>query len=228
MNKIADLMMTLDYGPSPENDDAVRGWLASHSGGFGHFIAGRFTKPGELFDVFNPAKGETIARVTQGANDRRRRRRRRRAQGAARVVGAAWRRTGASSLRARAACAETRTVSQRARIHRQRQADPRNPRHRRAAGRAAFLSSRRLGLAGDKRISGAGAGRRLRADHSVEFPAVDARLEDRARIGRGQYGGAEARRIHPADGSGLRRNLRRGGPAAGRRQHRHRRRRDGR
>jgi aldehyde dehydrogenase (NAD+) len=67
MNKIADLMMKLDYGPSPENDEAVRGWLASHSGGFGHFIAGRFTKPGELFDVFNPAKGETIARVTQGA-----------------------------------------------------------------------------------------------------------------------------------------------------------------
>ena len=66
MNKIADLMTTLDYGPSPENDDAVRGWLASHSGGFGHFIAGRFTKPGELFDVFNPAKGETIARVSQG------------------------------------------------------------------------------------------------------------------------------------------------------------------
>ena len=66
MNKIADLMTTMDYGPSPENDDAVRGWLASHSGGFGHFIGGRFTKPGELFDVFNPAKGETIARVSQG------------------------------------------------------------------------------------------------------------------------------------------------------------------
>ena len=31
MGKIADLMMTLDYGPSPENDDAVRAWLASHS-----------------------------------------------------------------------------------------------------------------------------------------------------------------------------------------------------
>ena len=56
MNKIADLMMTLEYGPSPENDDAVRGWLASHSAGFGHFIAGRFTKPGELFDVFDPPR----------------------------------------------------------------------------------------------------------------------------------------------------------------------------
>jgi aldehyde dehydrogenase (NAD+) len=67
MNKIADLMTTLEYGPSPENDEAVRRWLASHGGGFGHFIAGRFTKPGELFEVFEPAKGETIARVTQGA-----------------------------------------------------------------------------------------------------------------------------------------------------------------
>src|ERR1700674_2654098 len=67
MGKIADLMTTLEYGPSPENDDAVRGWLASHSGGFGHFIAGRFTKPGELFEGFDPAKGETIARVSQGA-----------------------------------------------------------------------------------------------------------------------------------------------------------------
>jgi aldehyde dehydrogenase (NAD+) len=68
MNKIANLMMTLDYGPSPENDDAVRGWLAAHNGGFGHFIAGRFTKPGEMFDVFDPAKGEKIARVTQGTS----------------------------------------------------------------------------------------------------------------------------------------------------------------
>ena len=49
-----------------------------------------------------------------GRSGRRRRRGRRRAQGAARMVGAAWRRTGASSLRARAACAEARTVSQRA------------------------------------------------------------------------------------------------------------------
>jgi aldehyde dehydrogenase (NAD+) len=66
MGKIAGLMQTLEYGPSPESDDAVRAWLASHGGGFGHFIAGGFTVPGELFDVFDPARGERIARVTQG------------------------------------------------------------------------------------------------------------------------------------------------------------------
>ena len=35
--------------------------------GFGHFINGAFTKPGDLFDVFNPASGERIARVSQGS-----------------------------------------------------------------------------------------------------------------------------------------------------------------
>ena len=64
MGRIADLMQTLDYGPSPESEEAVRGWLAAHAHGFGQFIAGRFTKPGALSDVFNPAKGEVIARVT--------------------------------------------------------------------------------------------------------------------------------------------------------------------
>ena len=36
--------------------------------GFGHFINGRFTKPGALFDVFNPATGERIAGATQGSD----------------------------------------------------------------------------------------------------------------------------------------------------------------
>ena len=67
MGKIADLIETLDYGPSPESDDAVRGWLASKHEGFGHFINGRFTRPADLFDVFNPATGEIIARVSEGS-----------------------------------------------------------------------------------------------------------------------------------------------------------------
>ena len=66
MGRIAELMQTMEYGPSPEADDAVRGWLKSHAAGFGHFIAGKFTPPGELFDVFEPARGGRIARVTQG------------------------------------------------------------------------------------------------------------------------------------------------------------------
>ena len=67
MNAIDKILTTMDYGPSPEADDAVRGWLKRHEGGFGHFIDGAFTKPHDLFDVFEPARGERIARVSQGS-----------------------------------------------------------------------------------------------------------------------------------------------------------------
>ena len=66
MARIAELMHSLDYGPSPESDADVRAWLAAHADGFGHFIGGRFTPPAQLFDVANPATGERIARVSQG------------------------------------------------------------------------------------------------------------------------------------------------------------------
>ena len=66
MGKITDILRTMDYGPSPESDEHVRAWLAAHQGGFGHFIGGRFTAPGALFDVDNPATGARIAGVSQG------------------------------------------------------------------------------------------------------------------------------------------------------------------
>ena len=67
MAKITDILRTMEYGPSPESDEHVRAWLASHRDGFGHFLAGRFVAPGALFDVNNPATGERIAGVTQGS-----------------------------------------------------------------------------------------------------------------------------------------------------------------
>ena len=67
MGVIKDILRTMDYGPSPEGSEHVKAWLEAHKGGFGHFINGAFTKPGELFDVFNPATGERIARATQGS-----------------------------------------------------------------------------------------------------------------------------------------------------------------
>ena len=140
--------------------------------------------------------------------------------------GAVRLRAVAASLCARASCAEARALSLGAGNDRQRQADPRVARHRHSARRPPFLSSRRLGLADRERVPGHEAGRRVRADHPVEFPAADARLEDRAGARRRQHGRAEAGRIHAADRARLRRDLRRDGPAAWRRQHRHRRRRD--
>src|ERR1700761_3794535 len=67
MGVIKDILRTMDYGPSPESSEHVGVWLEEHKGGFGHFINGAFTKPGDLFDVFNPANGERIARVSQGS-----------------------------------------------------------------------------------------------------------------------------------------------------------------
>jgi aldehyde dehydrogenase (NAD+) len=67
MGVIKDILRTMDYGPSPEGSEHVRAWLKEHEGGFGHFINGAFSKPSELFDVFNPATGERIARVSQGS-----------------------------------------------------------------------------------------------------------------------------------------------------------------
>ncbi|MDT0682166.1 aldehyde dehydrogenase family protein [Roseicyclus sp. F158] len=63
---IQDILQTMDYGPAPEDSTIVRDWLARHEEGFGHFIGGAFTAPGETFEVQDPAKGETIARVSQG------------------------------------------------------------------------------------------------------------------------------------------------------------------
>ncbi len=67
MGKIADILKSMEYGPSPEASDAVRAWLADHNNGFGHFIGGAFTAPGDLFDVHDPATGGKLVSVTQGS-----------------------------------------------------------------------------------------------------------------------------------------------------------------
>src|SRR3984957_4581155 len=67
MGVIKDILRTMDYGPSPESSEHVGVWLEEHKSGFGHFIGGVFTKPGDLFDVVNPATGERIVRVSQGS-----------------------------------------------------------------------------------------------------------------------------------------------------------------
>ena len=105
MALITDILRTMDYGPSPESSEHVRAWLDAHRGGFGHFIDGRFTKPGALFDVFNPATGERIARRDAGLGRRRRRGGRRGAQGAAEMGGAVRLTSGRGiSMRSRGMC----------------------------------------------------------------------------------------------------------------------------
>ncbi|KKB13157.1 aldehyde dehydrogenase [Devosia geojensis] len=66
MNRIAQIFETLDYGPAPESPDPALAWLDSHGRKFGHFIDGKWTKPGETFSSDNPATGESLAQVTNG------------------------------------------------------------------------------------------------------------------------------------------------------------------
>ena len=56
----------MDYGPAPESSEVVHEWLDSKGRAFGHFIAGRFTAPGDGFLTRNPASSEVLAKITQG------------------------------------------------------------------------------------------------------------------------------------------------------------------
>ncbi|WDR00638.1 aldehyde dehydrogenase family protein [Devosia sp. J2-20] len=66
MNKIAQIFQSLDYGPAPEGPDQAIAWLDAHDRKFGHFIDGKWTKPGKTFSSDNPATGESLAQITDG------------------------------------------------------------------------------------------------------------------------------------------------------------------
>jgi aldehyde dehydrogenase (NAD+) len=68
MPSVTEILETMDYGPAPEATGEVTKWLSAR-GSFGHFIGGRFTAPGQTFDVRNPATGDLLAAVTQGTAD---------------------------------------------------------------------------------------------------------------------------------------------------------------
>jgi aldehyde dehydrogenase (NAD+) len=67
MNKIAQVFETLEYGPAPESPQPALDWLASHGNKFGHYVGGKWTKPGRLFSSDNPATGKSLAMVTDGS-----------------------------------------------------------------------------------------------------------------------------------------------------------------
>ena len=66
MSTVAEIFQTMEYGPAPESDKEAVAWLGKHERVFGHYIAGAWTEPGQLFDVSNPSTSKTIARVTEG------------------------------------------------------------------------------------------------------------------------------------------------------------------
>ncbi|QDZ00774.1 aldehyde dehydrogenase family protein [Nitratireductor mangrovi] len=69
MNKIANILESMEYGPAPEEDNHVRAWLKRHKGRFGHFVGGTFTSTGKgsSFAAFNPSNGEKLAEIAEGS-----------------------------------------------------------------------------------------------------------------------------------------------------------------
>ena len=69
MNKISEILATMEYGPAPEASDHVRAWLTGHKDGFKHFIGGKFVAPSEkkYFEVHNPADNSLLGKVAQGS-----------------------------------------------------------------------------------------------------------------------------------------------------------------
>src|SRR5512146_2846319 len=67
MSTVAEIFQTMEYGPAPESDKEAVAWLGKHERVFGHYIDGRWSEPGQLFDVVNPATSRVIARVTEGS-----------------------------------------------------------------------------------------------------------------------------------------------------------------
>ena len=65
MSKIADILKTMDYGPSPESAEQANAWLQSHGGRFGHTIGGVAVEGSGHFDSFNPATGQGLAKIAQ-------------------------------------------------------------------------------------------------------------------------------------------------------------------
>ena len=67
MNKIAEIFESLDYGPAPESAEPALAWLAGYDNKFGHFINGKWTKPGKTFASDNPATNTPLAQITDGS-----------------------------------------------------------------------------------------------------------------------------------------------------------------
>ncbi|MEM0935845.1 MAG: aldehyde dehydrogenase family protein [Pseudomonadota bacterium] len=64
---VQEILETMEYGPAPESAEPALAWLEEAGGAFGHFINGAFIEPGEGFDSRNPATGDVLARLSQGA-----------------------------------------------------------------------------------------------------------------------------------------------------------------
>ncbi|MHA7869722.1 MAG: aldehyde dehydrogenase family protein [Salipiger thiooxidans] len=62
---VKEIFETMEYGPAAESASEALAWLATQETGFGQYIDGAFTAPGDTFESRNPATGALLAKVTQ-------------------------------------------------------------------------------------------------------------------------------------------------------------------
>jgi aldehyde dehydrogenase (NAD+) len=67
--EVRDLFESMEYGAAPESPDRAREWLSKRNNVLNHYIGGEFREPaeGEYFPSYNPATGELLATVADGA-----------------------------------------------------------------------------------------------------------------------------------------------------------------
>ncbi|WP_244850931.1 aldehyde dehydrogenase family protein [Caballeronia sp. SL2Y3] len=67
---VAHYFSSMEYGPAPEDDRAVRAWLDQHAGRFGHFIDGAWRDGADehRFGSREPATGRVLASIAQGSS----------------------------------------------------------------------------------------------------------------------------------------------------------------
>ncbi len=223
MGSIAEKFYTMEYGAAPEDPKEVVQWLDRHHRRFGEFIGGEWVNPAsaDYYDNQRSLHRRSPRPDRPWQQSGCGRRRCRRAQGAAGVASAQRSRARALSLRARPPGAEAFAPARRPRNHGQRQAHPREPRHRYSSRRPAFLSSCRLGAVAGAGVSAVHGLRRRRPGNSVELSAADVCVEGGSGAGRGQHGGHQAGQVHAAHRAGLCRAGHGSGPAAGRAERAH-------
>jgi aldehyde dehydrogenase (NAD+) len=66
---VTEKVLSMEYGPAPEDPREALVWLDRHARKLGHFIGGSFRPPAEgvYFDTSDPSTGEPLAAVAQGS-----------------------------------------------------------------------------------------------------------------------------------------------------------------
>jgi aldehyde dehydrogenase (NAD+) len=67
MPTVAEIFMSMEYGPAPESPSPALDWIQAHDGTFSHHIGGETNPPSAVFPVYRPDTGELLAHCAAGS-----------------------------------------------------------------------------------------------------------------------------------------------------------------